>query len=433
MAFEWLDRFQREAGKAPRYAEKALAAYRLGKKGGGALAGVAVRGGPGCCDAAARLEQEAPRDPGEAPVLPLPECDWRGACRCVYRPVMTYEVAEASGTAAGDGAVPSPRAAPGRVQGAARDGAAAGGLVVVVGADGFVGGGLARALGAERVVYREPSAGEVHVSRSGALLGAADVVVTAHGFRVRPGCGYEEYRRSHEHATAALLPELRRGALLLHVSSASVLGTGVGLGNRAVPNPATFPSPGYATAKLEEDHFVARVAAERGLRAIFLRPAVLYAPGGAGMVETLLKLARRGVTLRLYPRAARHHLCHMDLLADVARRVIARPELPTLTTLVVADPYTVTNAELEAMAAPARRRAGVTVPLPLPWMSALLRRSPASTNPRLDLRTRGEILGVLHMDTVYDPSETFALLGIDPAEYSLERTLRPVLSEALAS
>jgi nucleoside-diphosphate-sugar epimerase len=433
MAFEWLDRFQREAEKAPRHAEKALAAYRLGKKSGGALAGVVVRGGAGCCRAAARLEQEAPRDPVEAPVLPLPECDRPGACRCGYRPVMTYEVAAVSGTAAGDGAARSLGAAPRLAQGGASDGPAPAGRVVVVGADGFVGGGLARALGAARVVYREPSAGEVHVSRSSALLGAADVVVTAHGFRVRPGCGYEEYRRSHEQATAAVLPALRRGALLLHVSSASVLGTGVGLGNRAVPNPTTFPSPAYATAKLEEDRYVARAAAERGLRAILLRPAVLYAPGGSGMVETLLKLARRGVTLRLYPRDARHHLCHMDLLADVARRVMARPELPTLTALVVADPYTVTNAELEAMTAPARRRASVTVPLPLSWVSALLRRAPASKSPTLDLRTRGEIFGVLHMDTVYDPSDTFALLGIDPAEYSLEKTLRPVIAEALAS
>jgi nucleoside-diphosphate-sugar epimerase len=410
MPFEWLDRFQREMEKGGRYAEKALAAYRLGARGGGALAGVAVRGGADCCAAAAAAERAAPRDPADAPVLPLSGCDRPGSCRCGYRPVMTYE-ANTAGRTAGV-------AAPARV---------------VVGADGFVGGGLAGALGGQRVVYRrDPLAGEIHVSRCAPVLGEADVVVVAHGFRVRPGCGYAEYRRSHEEATAAILPLVRRGALVLHVSSASVLGTGTGLGDRTTPNPATFPSPSYATAKLEEDRLVARVAAERGLRVVFLRPAVLYAPGGAGMIDTLLRLAQRGVALRLYPRAARHHLCHLGLLGEVARRVVARPDLPSGTTLVVADPYTVTNAELEAMVA-ARGGARVTVPLPLPWMSALLRRAPASRNPRLDLRTRGEILGVLHMDTVYDPSGTFSLLGIDPVEWGLERTLRPVLSEALAS
>lgn len=304
-------------------------------------------------------------------------------------------------------------------------------VVVVVGADGFVGGALAAALQAERIVYRTPLAGEVHVSRCTALLGRADVVVNAHGFRVRPGCGYEDYRRSHEHATAALLPSIRRGARLLHVSSASVLGTGEGLGNATAPNPATFPSPAYATAKLEEDRYVEAAAASRGLRVVLLRPAVLYSTAGAGMVETLLRLARRGVTLRLYPREARHHLCHMDLLADVVRRVIDRPELPHLTTLVVADPYTLTNAQLEALTRPASRGRNVVVPLPLTWMSSLLRRSPRSRNPALDLRTRGEIFGVLHMDTVYDPSETFRLLGIEAARYSLENTIQPVVREAL--
>jgi hypothetical protein len=53
MAFEWLDRFHRESEKGPRYAEKALAAYRLGKRAGGALAGVTVCAGAGCCAAAA--------------------------------------------------------------------------------------------------------------------------------------------------------------------------------------------------------------------------------------------------------------------------------------------------------------------------------------------------------------------------------------------
>jgi nucleoside-diphosphate-sugar epimerase len=303
--------------------------------------------------------------------------------------------------------------------------------IVVVGADGFVGGGLAGALRAERVVYRSPLEGEVHVGRCAEVLGGADVVVTAHGFRVRPGFGYADYRRTHEEATAAIVPAIRPGALLLHVSSASVLGKGQGLGNRTPPSPATFPSPAYAIAKLEEDRYLERVSAERGFRVVLLRPAVVYSSAGAGMVDTLLKLARRGVRLRLYPRAARHHLCHMDLLAEVARRVIGRPDLPHMTALVVADPYTVTNEKLEAMTSPARRARSVPVPLPLPWMSALLRRSVSSRNAALDLRTRGEIFGVLHMDTVYDPSETFRLLGIDPAAWSLERTLEPVVAEAL--
>lgn len=306
--------------------------------------------------------------------------------------------------------------------------------IAIVGADGFVGGGLASAFrDADRIVYGPCRDGDVHVSQAASVLPQADVVINAHGFRVRPGCSLADYQRSHQAATAALVPSIRPGALLLQISSASVLGTGEGLGNRTTPNPLTFPSPSYALAKHEEDRYLEKISAERGFKVVFLRPAVVYSSQGAGMVDTLLRLARRGVALRLYPRNARHHLCHMDLLVEVVRRVLARPDLPSLTTLVVADPYVVTNAQLEALTRPARRRGSVPVPLPLPILSALLRRAFHSSDPRFDLRTRGEIFGVLHMDTVYDPRETFRVLGIDAADYALDRTLAPVVAEALAA
>lgn len=304
-------------------------------------------------------------------------------------------------------------------------------LIAVVGADGFVGGGLARALGARRIVYGPATGDEVHVSGAEALIRQADVVINCGGFRVRPGCSWAEYRQSHQGATSAFVPWLRKGALLVHTSSASVLGRGVGLGNRAPPNPATFPSPAYATAKIEEDQFLEKAAAERGFRVIFVRPAVVYSPEGAGMVGTLLRLAQRGISLRLYPREARHHLVHMDLLVDVERRLIEREDLPSGSCLVVADPYTVTNRQLEAMVHRALPKANLVIPLPVHWLSAALRRTFHSHDPRLDLKTRGEVFGVLAMDTVYDPSETFQLLGIDPARYSIEKTLEPLIAESL--
>ncbi len=304
-------------------------------------------------------------------------------------------------------------------------------LIAVVGADGFVGGGLSRALRARRVVYGPASGDDVHVSKSEHLIRQADVVINCGGFRVRPGCSWAEYRQSHEGATSVFVPWLRKGALLVHTSSASVLGRGVGLGNRAPPNPGTFPSPGYATAKAEEDRYLEETAAARGFRVIFVRPAVVYSAAGAGMVGTLLRLAQRGISLRLYPREARHHLVHMDLVVDVVRRVVERDGLPSGSRLVVADPYTVTNRQLEAMVHRALPKANLVVPLPVHWLSAALRHTFHSHNPSLDLKTRGEVFGVLSMDTVYDPSETFQLLGIDPARYSIEKTLEPLIAESL--
>ncbi len=304
-------------------------------------------------------------------------------------------------------------------------------LIAVVGADGFVGGGLASALAARRIVYGPVQNGDTHISGAEELIRKADVVVNCGGFRVRPGCSYADYQRSHEGSTSAFVPWIRKGALLLHTSSASVLGRGQGLGNHQLPNPETFPSPSYARAKLEEDGYLERESAARGFRVVFLRPAVVYSRHGAGMVDTLLKLAARGIRLRLYPREARHHLVHMDLVAEVARRVIQRDDLPDRSTLVVADPYTVTNRELEEMIRPALRKGSLPLPLPVHWLSGMLRFAVHSRNPRLDLKTKGEVFGVLAMDTVYDPSETFSLLGIDPAQYSPEKTLKPLIAESL--
>ena len=310
-------------------------------------------------------------------------------------------------------------------------------LVAVVGSDGFVGGGLAKALREEqffrtqRVVYGPALDGDVHVSQAGDLLRQADIILNCGGFRVRPGCGYEDYQRSHEGSTSTFVPQIRRGALLIHISSASVLGKGVGLGNQSPANPTTFPAPKYALAKLEEDRYLERASGERGIRVIFLRPAVLYSRQGGGMLSTLIGLAKRGISLRLYPRKARQHLAHSDLLADVVRRVIRDDGLPNLSCLVVADPYTVTNEELEGMIRKIQKKNGLPVPLPAHWMSSLLRTTFHSKQPRWDFKTMGEILGVMAGDIVYDPVETYQLLGIDPSHYTIDKTLLPAIAETL--
>jgi nucleoside-diphosphate-sugar epimerase len=306
-------------------------------------------------------------------------------------------------------------------------------LIAVVGADGFLGGHLAEALQATRVVYGPCHEGDVHISQAEELLRKADVIINASGFRVRPGLAYADYQQCHRGAISAFVPWVRQGALLLHISSAAVLGKSKDqkLGNQKPPDPRTFPSPAYALAKFEADQFLQRAAAEGGFQVIFLRPAVVYAPQGSGMVDTLVGLAKRGIILRLYPQNARHHLCDMKLLVEVARRVIQHPDLPHLSCLVVADPYTVTNRELETMVRRHLTRRSVTLPIPVALMSRLFRLSFHSRNPKFDLPTWGEILGVLNLDTAYDPFETFRVLGIDPSEYSLEKTLLPLIREAL--
>jgi nucleoside-diphosphate-sugar epimerase len=306
-------------------------------------------------------------------------------------------------------------------------------LIVVVGADGFVGGRLAEALHAERLVYGLCHNGDVHVNRSHDLLMQADVIINAGGFRLRPGLTYADYQRSHQGATSVIVPWIRKGALFIHMSSAAVLGKSSEhkLGNHMPPDPRSFPSPAYALAKFEADQFLEKAAAEAGFRLAFLRPGVLYAPRTDGMVDSLVKLAKRGIVLRLYPRSARHHLCDINLLVEVVRRIIKADDLPSGSAFVIADPVPVTNRELEVMIRRNLPQKGRTLPVPLILMSTLLRHTFHSANPRFDLLTWGEVLGVMGLDTVYEPSDTFRRLGIDPSQYSPERSLEPVIQEGL--
>lgn len=94
MAFDWLDKFQQEMEKPPDYAEKTLAAYKLGMRARGSIAGVRIVPGQGACPAVQALDPQAIYHPDEAPRLPLPGCDHAHRCRCVYRPVMNYQLAQ---------------------------------------------------------------------------------------------------------------------------------------------------------------------------------------------------------------------------------------------------------------------------------------------------------------------------------------------------
>jgi hypothetical protein len=91
MPFNWLNEFHREMAKAPNYAEKTLAAYRLGMKAKGSIRGVRIEVDPDGCAACRLLDPAAEYLPDDAPHLPLPDCTKGLNCQCVYRPVMSYE------------------------------------------------------------------------------------------------------------------------------------------------------------------------------------------------------------------------------------------------------------------------------------------------------------------------------------------------------
>ncbi len=94
MSFEWLKSFQQNMEKPEDYAEKTLAAYRLGMRAKGSIAGVRVAADPDGCAACQRLDPQRVTHPDDTPHLPLLDCDRPDSCGCVYRPVMTYQLDE---------------------------------------------------------------------------------------------------------------------------------------------------------------------------------------------------------------------------------------------------------------------------------------------------------------------------------------------------
>jgi len=93
-AFQWLNRFHHQTKKGDKYAEKTLAAYALGMKAKGSIAGVLAEIAPDCCEAAHCLPTGKVYQPSEAPRLPLPDCTQGRRCGCVYRPAMSYQLAD---------------------------------------------------------------------------------------------------------------------------------------------------------------------------------------------------------------------------------------------------------------------------------------------------------------------------------------------------
>ncbi len=291
-------------------------------------------------------------------------------------------------------------------------------MTVVLGADGWLGGILARHLGAQAIPFG-PALEAWLTSPRG------EIVLNCTGLRVRPGLLGSDYSHSHGHMTRRLAEVLRPGQTLIHFSSASVFGAGSRPGQNAAP--ASFPCRPYAEAKFEAEEIIARASSREGFRAIILRPAILYAPGGGGMMGTLLGQARQGRLLRVLPAESRHHLCSDQLLGEAVARIIAAQDAFVGRRLVVADPFTITNGGIFSDVVALHR--GRSWPLPVHWLATFLRLFPRLRG--FDLRTWGEILAIWALDSTYDNAWLWEELGLDPTPFGRENRWRETLSAPL--
>ena len=254
---------------------------------------------------------------------------------------------------------------------------------------------------------------------SGALPLAAladfDVVIDGAGPRVHKGLGWEDYLREHVGTAIGVAEAMRPGSHLVFLSSAAIYGSGRGEVHTATaPSPETFPVPAYAWAKLAAEHAVRALCAERGVALTVLRPSIIYGPGAGGVLVTLRDLARRGVRVSLSPGTLRQHLLHVGLFQRVLEALIAAPPPARTVAFVVADPFVLTAAELNAAYRAAGPRAA-HLPVPI----GLLARATRGWQRRSALELPGPVTvaAMLGLDNAYDWEKCVSALKIDASDF----------------
>ena len=276
----------------------------------------------------------------------------------------------------------------------------------VVGADGALGAFLVTGLGARGVRLRHPAESlDARVPE----IAEADFVVNASGPRVRPKLGWDDYLREHVGTASAVARAMRPKSHLVHFSSAAVYGARGGLILADSPEaPMLFPNPSYAWAKLAGELAVRAICRERGVGLTILRPAMVYGDGVSSAIDTVAKLAQKGIRLDLRPASIRQHCVSSSLLLAILQRLAERGAQER--TFIACDPFVFTNGDLEA--AVRTKRGGVALLAPLPWAEALLRRWPIF--PDRDAPGALAAFAFLGLDNEFDWRGTLPYLGIDP-------------------
>jgi nucleoside-diphosphate-sugar epimerase len=134
------------------------------------------------------------------------------------------------------------------------------------------------------------------------------------------------FRRANRDATAALAEAAAAAgvARFVFLSSIGVHGAETfGRPFSAADTPA--PHSPYTISKLEAENELARIAAERGLEVVVLRPPLVYGPDAPGNFATLLRAVDRGLPLPLGAIHNRRSFVAIDNLVDLIALVDSPP------------------------------------------------------------------------------------------------------------
>lgn len=284
--------------------------------------------------------------------------------------------------------------------------------IAVTGATGFIGRHLVSHLTGRgdavvsvgRPLDREPLLKAFH--RADAVVHLAGVVSTTRD---------EEYTKVNVDA-ARIVAEAARdsGARLVHLSSLAAAGPAPPHAPRTEDDPPA-PMTAYGRSKLAGERAIAAVA---GLRAMVLRPGVVYGSGDRALLPIFV-LAKYGVLPLIGRRDAAYTFVHV---ADLVRTIAAAVDRDALNDVMFVghrEPVT-TRKLLEGVRAAAGRKALIVrVPLPVLKLAArlgdaggALRRRPLPMNSRRydELVTEGFVCRV---DRLRDRLGIVAAIGLD--------------------
>jgi nucleoside-diphosphate-sugar epimerase len=215
-------------------------------------------------------------------------------------------------------------------------------MILVTGANGFLGQALSLELRARKLAVRgalraEAKGVEVNVGDIGpdtdwqeALVGVDVVVHTAarvHILSDTAGDPLDQYRKVNVEGTLNLARRAVAASVkrFVFISSIKVNGESTSPGKPFTADDPPSPEDPYSISKWEAEVGLERLANEKGLEVVIIRPPLVYGPGVKANFLSLMRWINCGVPLPLGAVHNKRSLVALDNLVDLIITCITHP------------------------------------------------------------------------------------------------------------
>jgi nucleoside-diphosphate-sugar epimerase len=277
-------------------------------------------------------------------------------------------------------------------------------VTLVTGATGFVGSALCQALARKGLRVRGAVRNAERISPSDAatpeIIAVGDIgpatewqaamsnvdrvvhlVARTHVLRETGADTLADYRSVNVEGTKRLAQTAARSGVKRFVFVSSIKVNGESTGDYPFTEKDTpRPEDAYGISKWEAEQALWQIAAESGMRAVVLRPPLVYGPGVKGNLLQLLRLVARGWPLPLASIRNRRSLVFVGNLVDAIMAAASSPAAPG-NTYLVSDGEDVSTPDLVRALAGALNVPARLVPCPavlLKFAARLIGRSDAA-------------------------------------------------------